>query len=123
MSKYRAVRTNGYASKAEAMRASELHLLQKAGAIANLREQVAFELLPKFGKQRALVYVADFQYNPIENGITQKTVVEDVKGFRTPVYKLKKRLMAQLLGITITETGSTESHPRPTRYGKLDTAF
>ena len=121
MSKYRAVRTNGYASKAEANRAAELHMLSKAGHIENLQEQVSFELLPvdkMLGFPRPLRYVADFVYT--YDGIR---VVEDVKGMQTPVYKLKKRLMAQLLGITITETGSTESHPRPTRYGKLDTAF
>ena len=102
-SKYKAVRTNGYASKKEANRAAELAILEKSGLIGPVTKQAAFNLLapaPGIGYARALRYVADFRYIDL---VTGKTVVEDVKGFRTPVYKLKKRLMAQLLGITITE--------------------
>jgi hypothetical protein len=43
-------------------------------------------------------YVADFKY--LENG---KEVVEDVKGFKTPVYKLKKKLVEAIYGIEIIE--------------------
>ena len=43
-------------------------------------------------------YKADFQY--WENG---RRIVEDVKGVRTPVYKLKAKLMLALHGIGITE--------------------
>ena len=43
--------------------------------------------------------MADFVY--LENG---QLVVEDVKGVRTPVYKLKKRLMAERFGIEVKET-------------------
>ena len=39
-------------------------------------------------------YIADFQY--VENG---ETVVEDVKGFRTEVYKMKKETNAFLFTI------------------------
>lgn len=46
-SKYHAVKTNGYDSAREAERARQLHLLQKAGAISDLREQVPFELIPE----------------------------------------------------------------------------
>ena len=106
MSKYRAVRTNGYASKREAKRAAELRLLFTSGVILDLREQVAFDLLPAapvLGYKQPLRYVADFCYRDFMGGIVGPEIVEDVKGIRTPVYKLKKRLMAQLLGITITE--------------------
>ena len=48
---------------------------------------------------RAIKYVADFVYE--ENG---QTVVEDVKGVKTPVYKLKKRMLAEKYGIVIKET-------------------
>ena len=102
MTKYRAVRTNGYASKREAARAAEPRMLANAGAITGYEEQRRFELLPaakELGFSRPLEYVSDFDYFD-EDGCQ---VVEDVKGFRTPVYKLKKRLMAQLLGINITE--------------------
>ena len=98
MSKYKAVRTNGYASKKEASTAATLQLLAKVGNITDYREQVPFILVPGRGKERAITYVADFVYR--EDG---REVVADVKGFRTPVYALKKRMMSLLLGIQILE--------------------
>lgn len=99
MSKYRAIRTNGYASKLEAKRAWELKILSQAGDISNLREQVTFEILPKCkGYSRPLRYVADFVFT--EKG---QEIVADAKGFRTPAYKIKKRLLWQLHGIEIRE--------------------
>ena len=102
-SKYNAKRTtfNGrtYASKKEAKRSAELHLLEKAGLISELKEQVPYILIDKSEHGRAIKYVADFVY--IENG---KQVVEDTKGFKTDVYRLKKRLMAERYGIEIKET-------------------
>jgi uncharacterized protein DUF1064 len=100
-SKYRAKRTGKYASKREADTAAKLKLLEQAGGIVDLREQVPFDLLPACptaGYSRPLRYIADFVF--IEEG---KRVVADSKGFRTPVYLLKKRLMAQLHGIAIRE--------------------
>ena len=96
--KYRAVRTNGYASKREASRAAELKLLEKAGRITHLQEQVVFVLVPKSAGERAVTYRADFVY--LENG---QQVVEDTKGYRTPVYRLKRRLMQHIHDITIRE--------------------
>lgn len=103
-SKYGAVKTDGYASKKEARRAYELRLLQRAGKISELREQVPFVVIPAIridGKliEREARYIADFVY--VENG---KTVVEDCKGFRTPEYRLKKKLMLERYGIQIRET-------------------
>lgn len=86
-------------SSKEARRYTELRLMERAGKIKNLELQVPFELLPKCGKNRAVKYVADFVYID-ENG---KKIVEDVKGYRTEVYKLKKKMMLALLGIDITE--------------------
>ena len=108
MSKYNNTKYNGYDSKREAKRATELKLLEKAGVISHLQEQVAYELIPSQyrivnGKkkcvERAMKYIADFQY--VENG---ETVVEDVKGFRTEVYKMKKKLMLFIHDIQIKET-------------------
>ena len=92
-----------YDSQKEAKRAMELKLLERAGEIKNLRRQVAFELIPNQyidGKlvERKCSYVADFVYE--ENG---KTVVEDVKGIRTDVYKLKRKLLLKVHGIRIKE--------------------
>ena len=87
-----------FASRKEAARYRELRLLEQAGKIQDLRLQVPFVLLPKSQYGRAVKYIADFVY--IEN---DRQVVEDAKGYRTDVYKLKRRLMAELLGIEIKE--------------------
>lgn len=100
MTKYKAIRTNGYDSKKEAARASQLQILHAAGAISKLEEKVSFELLPKDELGRAVRYICDFRYFDPQ---TNATVVEDVKGIRTPVYKLKRRLMFAKHGIKIQE--------------------
>ena len=86
-------------SKREANRYMELKLLEKAGVIKDLRRQVPYVIINKSRYGRAIKYVADFVY--LENG---QLVVEDVKGVRTPVYRLKKRLMAEVYGIEVKET-------------------
>ena len=104
-SKYRAKRTDGYASKKEAKRAAELGLLEKIGEVRDLKQQVRFHVLPVCGGYtRPLDYVADFTYSEKRKDGFWRRVVEDSKGFRTKEYKIKKRLMYQLLGIEIRET-------------------
>lgn len=77
----------------EAKRYKELKILEKADEITELRLQVPFELQPSFKKNgktiRKIEYIADFVY--YDNKL-QKYVVEDVKGYKTDVYKLKKKL-------------------------------
>lgn len=91
-------------SKKEASRYLELKMLEKAKKISNLELQVPFEIVPAIkinGRtNRKVVYVADFVYFD-ENG---KRVVEDVKGVKTEVYKLKKKLMAWIHNVDILET-------------------
>ena len=103
-SKYGAVKTEVdgimFDSKREASRYQELRLLEQAGEIANLRLQVPYILFPKNEHGRALKYIADFVYNDDTGAL----VVEDAKGHSTDVYKLKRRLMAELKGIEIKET-------------------
>jgi len=96
--KYHSIKTNGYDSKAEAKRAEELKLLQRAGKISDLQEQVHFELIPKQAGERAVIYKADFTY--WENG---SLVVEDVKGMKTREYVIKRKLMLHVHGIRIRE--------------------
>ena len=98
-SKYHNVKTNGYASQAEGRRAFELQMIQRAGKISGLEEQVSFEIIPKQLGERAAHYVADFSY--WENGLF---IVEDCKGMKTPVYILKRKLMLLVHGIRIRET-------------------
>ena len=87
----------------EARRFKELQLLERAGKIQGLRRQVKFQLIPSqkdsTGKHiRPVFYVADFVYNDHRG-----TVVEDAKGFKTDLYKLKKKLMLYVHHIEITE--------------------
>ena len=77
----------------EARRYYELKLLQRAGVICDLKLQPVFELIPGFTKNgrtyRKVVYRADFSYYDKANGTR---IIEDVKGFKTDVYKLKKKM-------------------------------
>lgn len=89
-------------SQKEAARYDELMLLAQAGKIRGLRLQPEFTLqdaftTPEGEKVRAVRYRADFAYEQkIVEGIDIRwvPVVEDVKGFRTKEYELKKKLMA-----------------------------
>lgn len=82
-------------SNLEATRYKELKLLLRAKQISNLRLQVPFLLQEGFKKNgktyRKIEYIADFQY--IENG---KTIVEDVKGIQTDVFKLKHKIFEKV---------------------------
>lgn len=80
-------------SKKEAKRCNSLHELEKAGVISDLKIQQKFELIPaqryeNMENERSCSYVADFTY--YLNGIF---TVEDTKGFKTPEYIIKRKLM------------------------------
>ena len=83
-------------SMREAARYGSLKILKAAGLISNLRLQVSYTIM--INEIKVCRYVADFVY--IERG---REVVEDVKGMKTPIYNLKKKLMKAVLGITISE--------------------
>lgn len=123
---------DGYASKREAKRAAELRLMEQAGKIQNLREQVRYVLVPaiyetesgklvkdwaekpkkelegQYGKlkilERSLVYVSDFVYE--QDG---ETVVEDAKGMKksnAAIYRIfvaKRKLLLHEYGIRVRE--------------------
>ncbi len=81
----------------------EWSLLEKAGAIQNLKRQVKYELIPSQrinGKvvERSCTYVADFSYWDGD-----QYVVEDTKGFKTKDYIIKRKLMLHVHGIRIHE--------------------
>lgn len=102
--KYGNIKSNGFASRREEKRWYQLCLLEKAGQISNLQKQVRFQLIPSQrvnGKvvERACDYVADFVYE--EDG---QKVVEDCKGYKTDVYRIKKKLFLQRYGIQIRES-------------------
>lgn len=94
-------------SKLEAKRYLQLKELEKNGTIKDLKRQVPFiiqdEYKRKDGKKiRPITYKADFTYiNDLNN-----LVVEDTKGYRTDVYKLKKKLVEKKYNIIIQEITS-----------------
>ena len=101
--KYRNIKTtvDGFTfdSKKEAHRYTQLLWLKNIGAIGNLTLQPRFPLVVE--GEKICSYVADFAYDDVE-GITH---VEDVKSpaTRTPVYKLKIKLMHAIHGIVVEE--------------------
>lgn len=125
MSKYHSqkVTVNGivFDSKKEARRYHELLLLERAGEIRNLVRQKRYILIPtqreeskevysrgvhkgekKQGKviEKECSYIADFSYDDKKGN----HVVEDCKGMKTEVYKIKRKLMLYKYGIRIKES-------------------
>jgi hypothetical protein len=92
-------KTNGYASKKEAEMAAKLQALVRSGVYRDLKEQVKFELIPKQDGELPCSYIADFQYVD-DRG---EMVVMDVKGYKTEIYRIKRKLMLWRHGIRITE--------------------
>ena len=80
-------------SKLEARRYHELKLLERAKEIKDLRRQVTFELQPSYKKNNKIIksinYVADFVYYDLKK---KEIIIEDTKGFKTEIYKLKKKI-------------------------------
>lgn len=115
--KYGNERVGGHASKKEHYRAAQLRLMERAGLISDLREQVSYELIPaQYGEcgkdfkgqgrttrvllERSCRYVADFVYTDKATG---QRVVEDTKGVRIKEYIIKRKLMLHVHGIRIKE--------------------
>lgn len=111
MSKYHAKPTTvdniRFASMKEARRYQELKLLEKAGEIRLLTLQPVFPL--RVNAIEAPVsfivgkYAADFQYEEPRDG-RWRLVIEDVKGFKTPLYRWKRKHVEAQYGIEIRET-------------------
>jgi dsDNA-binding SOS-regulon protein len=100
--KYRAIRSEAdgiwFPSKKERDRYAALKLLERAGKITDLTLQPSFTLTVNAIK--VATYRADFQYTTK----TGEVIIEDVKGMKTPVYKLKKKMVEAQYGIKVTET-------------------
>ena len=125
MNKYgnRKCQYNGivFDSRHEMNRYRDLLLMERGHEISDLKLQVPYVLIPEQREQpteryirgphkgeykpgnvieKACTYVADFVYTDKRSG---KTVVEDAKGMKTEVYKIKKKLMLYVHGIRIIE--------------------
>lgn len=86
-------------SKAEALRWWDLRQMEREGFITDLERQVRLPLIVQ--GQKVGVYIPDFRYRD-ETG---QVVIEDVKSepTKTPVYRLKKRMVKAIYGIDVTE--------------------
>jgi len=100
-----------FASKREAKRYEELLLLEQAGIIRDLKCQIAYELQPSYKQDnktiRAIQYIADFVYQEkIKSDACEmwEEVIEDCKGYRTDIYKIKKKMFEYKYGVKIKET-------------------
>lgn len=97
MTKYQSVKTKvnniEFASAKEAKRYTELTYMAKANMIIDIVLQPKFSLCDEFKigrtKFKQSSYVADFLYYDIEESIF---IVEEVKGFKTDLFVLKKKL-------------------------------
>jgi len=91
-SKYGNVPKGWKQSTKEYNRSLELKMLEKAWIITNLRSQISFLLQEWFvydwKKEQKMTYKADFVYD--QDG---KMIVEDVKGYKTEVYKMKRKML------------------------------
>lgn len=95
--KYRATSTTldgiKFSSKKESIRYSNLKFLQKSGDVLFFLRQVPFHLPGN------VKYVCDFMVFWTNGDIT----IEDVKGFKTPIYITKRKIVESLYPITIQE--------------------
>lgn len=95
-----------FASKKEARRYLELRAMQERGEIGQLKCQVPFELLPRQTDENGKFlyhpckYIADFTYYTKDG----EYIVEDVKGVKTEVYKIKAKMMYYFHEVKIRET-------------------
>ena len=112
--KYKAVKTTidgiTFDSKREAQRYSQLKLMEKAGMITHLELQPEYKII--INGVKICSYKGDFQYftvrredeKPYRNskgelvvqtmtGDPEGHILEDTKGFKTPIYRLKKKLV------------------------------
>ena len=82
-----------FSSKKESIRYSQLKLLQQNGDIVFFLRQVPFHLPAN------IKYLCDFLVFWQDGSVT----IEDVKGFKTAMYTLKKKQVEALYPIEITE--------------------
>ena len=85
-------------SKKESFRCNDLTLMVKARVISNLTQQPNFTLQEGFrykGKWvRKISYKADFSYF---DNVEKKQVIEDTKGYKTEVYRIKKKMFLKTI--------------------------
>jgi hypothetical protein len=111
MSKYHSklVEFDGFRfdSLAELRRYQDLRTMERNGDISNLIVHPRFILQEPFTynhvRERAIAYEADFSYYEKDG----KKIVEDVKGFKTKEYQIKRKLfLFKYSGVNFVEIAS-----------------
>lgn len=83
-------------SKREAARYSYLKMLHLGKEIADLELQPTYTIVIK--DKKICNVILDFRYRDLKTG---KQIIEDSKGFDTPVSKLKRKLVEAAAGIEV----------------------
>ena len=107
---------NIFDSLKERRRYQELKLLERAGEIRELKVHPQYEIHPGFvyngEKIKPIYYEADFEYIAIDSedltsGEKEHLIIEEVKGMKTAVYKLKRKMLLKVLLQGIERKGKT----------------
>ena len=86
-------------SKWESERYGQLKAMERGGIVTDLELQVKYDIV--INDIKICRYIADFVYKEESPSGEIKEIVEDAKGFETPEFKLKKKLMKAVHGIDI----------------------
>ena len=86
-------------SKWESERYGQLKAMERGGIVTDLKLQVKYDIV--INDIKICKYIADFVCKEESPDGKIKEIVEDAKGFETPEFKLKKKLMKAVHGIDI----------------------
>ena len=86
-------------SKWESERYGQLKAMERGGIVTDLELQVKYDIV--INDIKICKYIADFVYKEESPGGEIREIVEDAKGFETPEFKLKKKLMKAVHNIDI----------------------
>ena len=86
-------------SKWEAERYGQLKAMERGGVVTDLELQVPYNII--INDIKICKYIADFKYKQEDIHGKIEEIVEDAKGFETPEFKLKKKLMKAVFNIDI----------------------
>lgn len=117
--KFHAVKTvcaegHTHPSKTESAKCDDLHRQQCEGLITHLTREPVFPII--INGKVVCKYVADFQYRMADSGLS---VVMDVKGVRTRIFDLKKKMVeAAYPGVVIAVWPPKKKKPRKKRVAK-----
>ena len=86
-------------SKWESERYGQLKAMERGGIVTDLKLQVKYDIV--INDIKICKYIADFVYKEESSDGKIREIVEDAKGFETPEFKLKKKLMKAVHNIDI----------------------